>query len=442
MSDIRFSKLHKIIGTSSSDRRFIISQTGGGLFLQALYKLLNFATVWLLARFLTQKIYGEYALVMSWVPVISAISTVGIPRLMSREIARYHISQEWQQLRGFVTSSFLYVLGISAITVPILYVVIKLILPDGLALQDAFIIGVLMVVLYNLVKVIQSTLEGVKFIVLGRLPDSFIQPVIFICIIVFLQMEAYQPTSANAIGLYALITLIFSVGIGFLFVRYKLPQQVYNFPHIFPENLIKRAIPFLGLNIFNLLDTRISIFLLGWLIDTSSVAIYSVVSKSTSLLSFGLIAFSQPIVRIVLQRHLVNDKLGMQRIVSQGAKLLAFIALPLALFFIIFGKWYLHLFSEEYVMGYVPLIILVIGELINVGTGIVGNFLAQLNYERLVSKVVVLSLVINIIIGLIAIPRYGVIGAAIAESSSMVIRNISLCIIAYKKTGINTSAFS
>ncbi|GEM_PF-4536107 len=435
-------RLQSFLGFSLSDRRFVILESGGLFFLQASYKVLNFIIVLILSRLLTKDIYGEYALVMSWVPVISALATVGLPRLMTREIARFHISSEWQRLRGFIQSSFLYVCVISALASVILWGIIKTVLPDGSTLQMAFMAGIAMVFLFSLVRIMQSTMEGIKHISLGRLSDNFIQPLVFIVSVLVLSYSSYQLTSANAIGLYALTTLVISVGTGAILIRLKMPEEVRGASPVFPAKLLSQAYPFLVMNFFNVLDTRISTLILGWLSDTGSVAVYNVITRGTDLISFGLFALSAPIARVILQRHLVGDSKGVQRVISRSTKFLMALALPLAIFFFIFGAWYLNLFGEGYEGGYIPLLIIVVGELVNVASGIVGVFLYQLKYEKIVSNVIIVSLVLNFAIGIFTVPRYGVLGAAMAEAVSMIFRNLYLVAVAYKKTGINTTVFS
>jgi O-antigen/teichoic acid export membrane protein len=442
MLNTLFSKLQDFIGYSLSDRRFMVMESGGLFVIQALYKVFNFVTVLILSHLLTKSIYGEYALVMSWVTVISTLITLGLPRLMAREIARFHISKEWQRLNGFVRSSFLYVCVISAGASLVMWGIIKAILPSGSTLQMAFLMGIAMVFLYSMVRLEQSTMEGIKYISLGRIPDNSIQPLVFIVTLLVLSHFSYGLTSANAVGLYAFTTLLMSIGIGAVLIRNKMPAEVFRSPPIYPTKLLSQSLPFLVMNFANVLDTRMSTLILGWLSDTGSVAVYNVITRGTDLISFGLFAFSAPVARIILQRYLENNHKGMQRVLSRTTKLLTLLALPLVLFFFALGHWYLSLFGKGYVEGYIPLIIIAAGELVNVASGMVSVFLYQIKYEKIVSNVIIASLVFNFIVGVYAVPRYGVLGAAIAEALSMVFRNVILSIIAYKKTGINTTAFS
>ena len=91
---------------------------------------------------------------------------------------------------------------------------------------------------------------------------------------------------------------------------------------------------------------------------------------------------------------------------------------------IVFGDYILHIFGEEFITGYTVLVILCIGQFINVATGSVGQILAMTNREKLLRKCVVYGTVINLLLNIVLVPNYGMIGAAIATSIAWTITNV------------------
>jgi O-antigen/teichoic acid export membrane protein len=101
--------------------------------------------------------------------------------------------------------------------------------------------------------------------------------------------------------------------------------------------------------------------------------------------------------------------------------------------------FFLNLFGKDYLLGAVPLVILGFGQLFNVFVGPVGNALNMANSERVVFRVSALTLVLNLGLNALLIPYFGLIGAAVATVSSLVLWNIILAIQLKIKHGVNVS---
>jgi O-antigen/teichoic acid export membrane protein len=74
------------------------------------------------------------------------------------------------------------------------------------------------------------------------------------------------------------------------------------------------------------------------------------------------------------------------------------------------------LFGIEYIAGALPLVILIIGQMINVSTGAVGFILIMTGYERLWLIISVFSFALNVALNVMLVPQLGLIGAAIATA--------------------------
>ena len=109
------------------------------------------------------------------------------------------------------------------------------------------------------------------------------------------------------------------------------------------------------------------------------------------------------------------------------------------LFFLLFGHSILGLWGDEFKEAYYCLIILCFGQLVNISTGCSGVLLIMSGNERVFSIISVIFLILNIILNYILINLYGIVGAAIATSTSIILENILRVIIAKKKTGILTT---
>jgi O-antigen/teichoic acid export membrane protein len=99
--------------------------------------------------------------------------------------------------------------------------------------------------------------------------------------------------------------------------------------------------------------------------------------------------------------------------------------LGIVLFIIIFHKWILGIFGNEFIVGSLFLIVLCIGQLINSMSGSVGVILQMTGYQKVFQNIVLMALVLNVILNVILIPLYGGLGAAIATVVSISSWNIT-----------------
>jgi O-antigen/teichoic acid export membrane protein len=161
-----------------------------------------------------------------------------------------------------------------------------------------------------------------------------------------------------------------------------------------------------------------------------------------------LVMLSLTIINTVTAPHVTRafrdgNKVVLQKISKQSARAALAVSLPIALPLLFMAEPIIHLlFGEAYIESVRwPLFFLVLAQLINVAFGSVGLFLVMAGYERDALAVQVLALFIVIFSGLLLIPLDGVIGAALSVSIGLVMWNILLAIIFFKRLELRPSAF-
>jgi O-antigen/teichoic acid export membrane protein len=81
----------------------------------------------------------------------------------------------------------------------------------------------------------------------------------------------------------------------------------------------------------------------------------------------------------------------------------------------------LTIFGEVFLPAYLPLIILLIGYTIYSTFMSIGAFYSSVGHVKLSYKISFVSAILNIVLNIAFIPKYGIIGAAIATSTSLVV---------------------
>jgi len=132
----------------------------------------------------------------------------------------------------------------------------------------------------------------------------------------------------------------------------------------------------------------------------------------------------------------------LQKLVTQSSLTIFFFAAIPAMIFFFFGEFILRfIFGEEYVLGFMPLVVLTIGKLTNAAFGSVGALLNMTGHEKDAMKGMGYSLVINILLAFILIPQFGMLGAALSTAISLVVWNIILRHYVKKRLDIESIGF-
>ncbi len=132
----------------------------------------------------------------------------------------------------------------------------------------------------------------------------------------------------------------------------------------------------------------------------------------------------------------------LQRLVTQSARAILALAVPITLVFVLFGEQFLALaFGPDYAAGHTALAILAIGQLVNAGMGSVGVLLNMTGHERDTMRGVAIAAVANVLLSLVLIPLFSTVGAAVATAASPIIWNILLRRAVTRRIQIETMAF-
>jgi len=117
--------------------------------------------------------------------------------------------------------------------------------------------------------------------------------------------------------------------------------------------------------------------------------------------------------------------------------------LVLTILFVALGRSFFNLvFGPEYDASYVPLLILLAGQMVNSAAGSVGFLLNMTGHERETARGMAVAATLNVVLNLLLTPLWGVQGAAIATAVSMIAWNALLWWAVHQRLGISSLAFN
>ena len=205
-----------------------------------------------------------------------------------------------------------------------------------------------------------------------------------------------------------------------------------------PMKLLLSSFPFFLSTISAIIISNADTIFLGIFRDAREIGLYAVAIKIAFLTSFFLQITNSsvgPKIAALYEKGLILETQMMVKKVTRG---LFFLGLIPLIIFIIFGKYILSMWGPEFTSAYYILIVLSVGQLINIGTGAVGQLLTMTGNEKSNKNIMLVFVFINLLLNLVLINFYGLLGAAFANMVTVVGMNLVKVKIAKQKTGIST----
>jgi O-antigen/teichoic acid export membrane protein len=173
--------------------------------------------------------------------------------------------------------------------------------------------------------------------------------------------------------------------------------------------------------------------------SAEEVGLFRVASTGASLVSFGLTAINLALAPQVARLYQSGDIQKLQRMITLTTRGAVAVSLPVAVVFIVWGRPLIRLmFGIEYLAAATALVVLCIGQLINASCGSVVLVLNMTGNDKATVSSAIVALVLNVILAATLIPSYGLFGAAIGYTASLIAWNIILVVVTKKKTGLKT----
>jgi len=204
------------------------------------------------------------------------------------------------------------------------------------------------------------------------------------------------------------------------------------------RQLLSVSVPMLFSNSLFLVMSWTDTLMLSAFHGEDTVGIYNIALKIATLNTIALIAINSIASPKFSEIYSSEGKRRFKRIVQQTTVLSWMVSLPIFVIILLFPENLLNIFGHEFVIGKYALIILSIGQIISAFSGSTMIVLNMTGREKAGRNILIVTVILNITINYLLIPRFGIIGAAIATMSSTIFWNIVSVIFIYKSFGFLT----
>ena len=259
---------------------------------------------------------------------------------------------------------------------------------------------------------------------------SFLQTSLFLILIGVLFFQWFSIGSV-------ILAQIFSFLLAGIILFFIVKKEVGGFSLRFNKNYFKESFSYgikmhLG-GIFSFLHYRIDLFLLNIFINPLAVGFYYAAAK----LAEGIWVFSTSASTMLFTRVASEkDEKGLKEFTPIVCRNVLLITLLIVVLLFFLSDWIITLFySEDFIDSVRPFQILLIGTLAISGWRILANDIAGRGKPLLNTYVIGASVVLNIILNILWIPKYGITGAAWATAISYLFMLVPTLFIYRKVSG-------
>jgi O-antigen/teichoic acid export membrane protein len=403
---------------------------------------LSFVISILLARLLGVEAYGIYSYVTAWVALLAVPTSFGLDRLLVRDIAVYRTRSEWSLLKGLVRWANR-TAWLASLTVALLATAVLWGLDSSLnfGTSGALWIGLVTLPFVTLLDLRQAALQGLNHVVTALLPDFFIRPVSLIlflgCVYLFIgaNLNAQWALSLNILA--AMLALLIATVL--LHERVPLPAKEAS-PTYQTKIWVRTAVPMMFISGMHVINHRVDTLILGALTDGAAVGIYTVANRGAQLILLIHTAANVALAPTIAGLYATGKMPQLQAVVTKTNRTLLPVSLFIALVLVLFSDFFLKLFGSDFLAGRLALSILAVGCVVNAAAGTVSLLLTMTGYERDAAMGIGTGVLVNVALNGALIPLWGVEGAAVATSTSMILRNLLMAFLVHKRLEINSMA--
>jgi len=399
---------------------------------------LNYASQVLLARWMGPIEYGVYVFAWSWAMPIAIAAAIGLAAAAVRFVPQYMIRDDWGPLHGLIRRSTAVVLGAGIVVATAGAIVLELL---GEVLPEFYVVptrlSLLCVPFLTLIVLLSGVSRGFGWAGLAFVPQMLLVPGLFIVGVGSFALLVRPPTGIPALIIAFWTCAVVAIVHSYAFRR-KVPEKVRTAEPIYnTRSWLRVAIPlFLADGVFLVL-WNVDTVMLGSLMGPEDVAIYNASVKTAALtcLVFNAVtSFAAPKYSALFVSKSREDQ---QHFVRQVATWTLWPTILVAIVVALAGKMVLSTFGASFVSGYSVLLVLMAGYLTLAATGPLSAYLSVSGNQDDVLYSNAGAAISNVIFNALLIPRYGVMGAAIASVLAVAFSQAWLYVVVRRRLGIN-----
>ena len=397
---------------------------------------MGFVASVLMARLLGDSGMGVYAFCFAVANVLGVVGRLGLESLVVREVAQARERQEWGLIHGLVNWSQIVTLMTSIAVTGALasfgwywWSTMDRHTSLGLLATVVLVAGI------TAASLRAAALRGLHHVIAGQIPSLAVRPVLFVAILVWLL--ALDFAAPWAVVLAHGIAHLGAWGVAMLlWLRHR---PVVRPAVVRSHEWLTSGLPLMLVGGLNLITMQADTLMLKTLAGNAATGVYAVATQLAHATAMALMVVGSVMAPRFAALYTRGDTQELQRVVTRSAQATTFATLPLTVSLILLGPLLLRIWGSEFVAGHAALSVLLLGQAINAFCGNVGQLMIMSGNERELGLVSTFTALLNITLNALLIPTLGMLGAAIATTTSLATWNLVLAMRVRALLGLHST---
>ncbi len=393
-----------------------------------------------LARWMGSEQYGIYVFVWTCVLLAGALSHLGLNLGIIRLIPLHRERGEFDHLRGLINGGRAFALLAGT--------AVALAGCAGLWLFSTYIsndyamaayLALVCVPLYALTDVQDGIGRGNGWMAAALIPPYVLRPLLILLAMAAAYAAGYPMVATTAAKAAIVSTWLTGIVQG-LWINRSMIAAFGRGPQVYEPRLwMASSLPLLAISGCEILLQNTDVLVLSKLTTPTDVAIYFAAGKTMSLIMFVHYAVGSAMASKFASFKARGDETGLRDCVRDAVNWTFWPSLAAAVAILALGRPLLSLFGPQFVTGYPVMAILVVGFLTRSAMGPAEFLLNMLGEQKLCALVMITAAIVNIVLNVTLVPRYGIEGAATATAIALMTAAILNAAVARWKLGVNVA---
>ena len=401
--------------------------------------IVGYLTQIFMSRTLGASEFGTYTYVLGLLGIVRTVASLSLESAAQRFVGIYAAAGNKPGIQGFLRTSRRATVVVSllgtAVCLALLYMMHDR-LPAHLPM--ALLAGCILLLPTTLLVLEGAFLQALSRVYEYRIPFMFVRPLVIVGA-VFAAVHYFGSAGSAVLALNAnLAGVVIALAMSFFFTRSLIPASI---PASTPSDQKRLWTIFcaanLGQNILYLvLSQQSDVVVVGSLIGTTNAGYYSAANQVSSLILLGVMTVNQYIAPRLAGHEVSRSDTRLPALVWRALLLNAAVSIPMTVATVVLGRFMLSLFGPSFVDAYPVLLVLSAGCVVSsLWANLWGDLLTLRGLYKESTVVIVVASVLNLALSLLLTPRYGMMGAAMATTTAMMVRGVMLAIIVNHKFG-------
>ena len=241
----------------------------------------------------------------------------------------------------------------------------------------------------------------------------------------------------EAVTAYTLANVL-AAAAGIFFVLRILPRQGrWTTSLAGAKALLLFSWPTMFVATLNFLVPRIDVFAVGYFLSSSKVGIYTAANTTTFILGMSLVSLNLAVSPAFASLYHNESMDELSKVYKEGTRWVFLLTLPIFLFLTVAAREVMGLFGKGFAEGDKVLVLLSVGQLVNILVGSAGYLLIMSGRPKLELANTALFTLLKLSLSLVMIPRWGLVGAALSTGISVALLNLTRLVEVYLLLGIH-----